>query len=64
MMAFVCFFYDGSPDREFDTLDGAQRAAAEHAGCPRYNKPFPNEDTYLYGPGDGTTTVMVRRKRH
>lgn len=35
------------------------QAAAEYAGNSRYASPFPN--TYLYGPGDGTTSVIVRR---
>lgn len=34
----------------------AERIVGNRAGaCP-----FPDRSTYLYGPGDGTTSVMVR----
>lgn len=30
-------------------------------GNSRYVKPFPEENTYLYGPGNGDTTLMIRQ---
>jgi hypothetical protein len=44
------------------TLKQAQSIAAGHVGNNRPAKPFPNEDTYLYGPGDGTTCIIVREE--
>lgn len=67
MERFVCFFTDtateSSRDQVFDSLAEAQKAAVDYCGCSSYNKPFPHEDTYLYGPGDGTTSVIVRKYR-
>lgn len=43
----------------FEALDAAMRLAASYAG----NNSFahPGGDIFLWGPGDGTTSVMVRQ---
>lgn len=60
-MRYVCMFLNSETEKEFPDLASAQLAAEKYCGNRRYAKPFPNEDTYLYGPGDGTTSVMVRK---
>lgn len=42
-----------------DTLKEAMQLASEHVGNKDYIKLFPNKHTYFYGPGDGTTTVII-----
>ena len=53
-------FMDNNTSRTFASLQEAQEVAEEYCGNGSYNKPFPAENTFLYGPGDGTTTVMIR----
>jgi len=55
---FFCRFMDDDTQKDFPSLREAQEAAAAHVGNNSYSK-LPN-DIYLYGPGDGTTSVMVR----
>jgi hypothetical protein len=65
--------YDGfkvihmnDPDRRetpFRFLDDAMRYCETEVGNASYAKPFPNEDIYAYGPGDGTASHMIRRRR-
>lgn len=45
------------------SLEQAMRLAAAYVGNNAYAKPFPNENTYLYGPGDGSTMVMIRKDK-
>lgn len=46
--------------RQFSSLRAALDVAAAHVGNHSFAKPWPEEDTYFYGPGDGTTSVIVR----
>jgi len=57
---FTCYFQNSDTQKQFPSLKEAMDAAANYCGNNNYNKPFPNSDTYLYGPGDGTTSVTVR----
>jgi len=41
-------------------LHQALRVAKAIAGCEHYSKPFQSNHIYLFGPGDGTTTHLVR----
>ncbi len=56
---FFCRFMDSDTQKDFPSLREAQDAAAAYVGNNSYSK-LPNQNTYLYGPGDGTTSVMVR----
>ena len=57
---YFCHFVESKTTKDFPSLEAAQQAAVEFVGNSSYAKPFPRENTYFYGPGDGTTTVMVR----
>lgn len=58
---FTCYFTDeGNRHETFQSLEQALGCAARYVGNSRYSKPFATEHTYLFGPGDGTTCVMVR----
>lgn len=57
---YVCYFIKSNTEKEFSSLKEAQEAAENYCGNNKYSKPFPNEPTYMYGPGDGTTSVMIR----
>jgi hypothetical protein len=57
---FVHYVDESQADVNGLTLAQARAIAADHVGNHSANKPFPGEDTYLYGPGDGTVSVMVR----
>ena len=46
----------------FSTLDAAMEYCRRQVGNNSYSQPFPQEDTYLYGPGDGSTSKMIRRR--
>jgi hypothetical protein len=58
---YSCIFYDGKEKQQFSCLEHAMNFAALYVGNNSYNKPFSEEHTYLFGPGNGDTTVMVRR---
>ncbi len=62
-MKYTCFFMLSGTEKEFDSLEEAQQAAEAYCGNSRYAKPFKREETFLYGPGDGTTSVMIRRTK-
>lgn len=54
--------YSGSDKTEsYPSLESAMAAAERHVGNRSYAKPFPGENTYLYGFGDGETVIMVRQ---
>ena len=57
----TCYFVNSGTERNFPSVEDARTFAENYVGNRSCNKPFPNEDTYMYGPGDGTTSVMVRR---
>ena len=54
-------FYLSDTKKTFPSLAAARAAAEEYVGNRACAKPFPDEDTYLYGPGNGDTTVQVSR---
>jgi hypothetical protein len=57
---FTCHFVNSNTEKQFPSLQEALDAATQYVGNRSYTKPFPRESTYLFGPGDGTTSVMVR----
>jgi len=59
---YICYFLQSDTNKEFDSLQLALEAARKYVGNAAYTKPFPHEETYLFGPGDGTTSVTVREK--
>lgn len=48
-------------EQYYSSLDLALKGAGKLAGNTNYNKPFPNEHTYLFGPGDGTVSHTVKQ---
>jgi hypothetical protein len=58
---FTCYFTNSNTQKTFPSLWEAQQAAEAYCGNASWRKPFPREETYLYGPGDGTTSVMIRQ---
>jgi len=58
---FTVYFLNSDTEKQFAGKPEAMAAAMVYVGNSSYAKPFPNEDTYFYGPGDGTTSVIVRR---
>ena len=51
-----------------ETLKGLNKnrafaIATSTVGNSSFNKIFPNEEKYLFGPGDGTTSVIVRQEK-
>lgn len=61
-MPYTVYYTNSDTTREVDTLEEARKLAEKYVGNSSATKPFPQEDTYLYGPGDGTTSVMVQEK--
>ena len=57
---YVVHFVNSETKRVVDNEEEAHRIAQEYVGNRSFNKPFPNENTYLYGPGNGETSVMIR----
>lgn len=58
---YTVYFMISDTEKEFPDKMSALKAAEDYAGCNRYTKPFPNEDTWIFGPGDGSVSIMVRR---
>lgn len=58
---FTVYFLDSETQKQFPNKQAAMSAAEKYVGNNKYNKLFPNEDSYIYGPGDGTTSCMVRQ---
>lgn len=58
------FLYRLSTNETITGLTLAEAKAKAEAICRNrsYAKPMPNEETYLLGPGDGTTECMIRRE--
>ena len=59
--SFTCHFLNSGTEKSFSTRAEALAAAEQYCGNRSYARPFPAEETYLFGPGDGTTSVMVRQ---
>jgi hypothetical protein len=58
---FTCYFINSNTEKQFPSKEEAMEAARNYCGNNSYSKLFPNEETYIFGPGDGTTSVMVRQ---
>jgi hypothetical protein len=58
---YTCYFLNSNTEKQYPTREAALAAAERYVGNRRYAKPIPADDTYLFGPGDGTTSVMVRQ---
>ena len=52
---------EDNKEHQFPSKDEALKFAREYVGNNSYSKPIPKDDVYLFGPGDGTTSVMVRQ---
>jgi hypothetical protein len=54
--------YDREMDatKTFDNLATAKEFVERRVGNRSFAKPFDNEDTYFYGPGNGDTTYTIR----
>lgn len=66
MVKFTAHYQQGpklGTQETYETLKEAIDAALNYGCTSIPAKPFPNEPTYLYGPGDGTTSVLIRRHR-
>ena len=57
----TCYFTNSETEKQFSSFEEAVAAAERYVGNNNYVKPFPTENTRLYGPNDGTTSVMVRQ---
>jgi len=58
---YTCYFLNSNTEKTFPSLAEARAAAEAYCGNNSYAKPLPRDNTFLYGPGDGTTSVMVRQ---
>ena len=56
----LTFLDENNREETYATLPEAHAAAQRHVGNRSYARPFAHEPTFLYGPGDGTTTLMIR----
>lgn len=61
LATFTCYYTNSDTKKQFPSLVEAQQAASDYCGNRSYAKPFTHEETYLYGPGDGSTSVMIRQ---
>lgn len=59
---FVQFMGEDDKIERGLTRAQAMALAEKHVGNSSYIKPFPDDECYLFGPGDGTTSVMVREE--
>lgn len=59
--SFTCYLIASGREKHFPSLKEAQAFAKKFCGNDVSNKPFSEEETYLYGPGDGTTSIMIRQ---
>jgi hypothetical protein len=57
----TCHFEIEGTKVQYPSVRAARDAAELYVGNRSAAKPFPNEEMYLYGPGNGDTTVMVRQ---
>lgn len=60
----TCYFNVSDTSKQFASFELACEAAERYVGNRVYTRPFKEENTRLYGPGDGSTTVMVRQDVH
>ena len=58
---FTCYFLNSNTEKQFPNREDALNAARVYCGNNSYTKPIKADEVYLFGPGDGTTSVMVRQ---
>lgn len=58
---YTVYFLDSETEKQFPNKEAALKAASNYVGNNKYNKLFPREESYIFGPGDGTTSCMVRQ---
>lgn len=56
---FILHVIGTDETRTFQSLDRAMNQAYRLVGNKRFTRPFPTEDRFLLGPGDGTTSHQV-----
>lgn len=60
--SYTCYFVNENDRAEqFPNKDEAMKRAAAHVGNWSFTKPTMQDEVYLFGPGDGTTSVLVRQ---
>lgn len=62
--SYTCYFLNSDTEKVFPSKDEAMQAARNYCGNNKYTTLWANsgeEESYLFGPGDGTTSVMIRR---
>ena len=57
----TCYLTADDSKQTYPTMAQARAAAEAFVGNRSAAKPFPSEETYLYGPGNGEVSVMVRQ---
>ena len=57
----TCYFMNSETEKKFPSFEEACRAAEDYCGNSVYTRLHISEKTRLYGPGDGTTSVMVKQ---
>jgi hypothetical protein len=57
----TCYFVNSDTEKQFPSFEDACKAAEEYCGNTVFAQPIAREKTRMYGPGDGTTSVMVRQ---
>ena len=57
----TCYFTNSDTEKQFPSFEEACKAAEDYCGNNVFAKPIEREKTRFYGPGDGTTSVMVRQ---
>ena len=58
---FTCHFTNDGTNKTFPNKEAAMQAAADYCGNNSWRKIWKDEETYIFGPGDGSTSVMVRQ---
>jgi len=61
LTTYTCYFINSNTEKQFPSRETALAAAEAYVGNRSYAKPIKTDDVYLFGPGDGTTSVMVRQ---
>lgn len=57
----TAYFLASDTEKQFPSVAAARKAAEAYVGNRVCTKMFMDEECYLYGPGTGETTVMVRQ---
>jgi hypothetical protein len=60
--SWTCYFLNSDTEKQFASKEEAVSAAEAYAGNNRHTILWHGsiEESFLFGPGDGTTSVMVR----